>query len=184
MRSLLIVAVIFSLSSCWIKDTHSSGSYYRNRVWGNRPVFGATVDAKQISYSNTALPVIIPGNIYAKGNLIYQLEIGKGIHVIDNSIPAQAHRMGFITVNGSSQISIKGNYLYTNSYDDLLVIDISNSNSVTEVKRVIGAFPAGRYNYYYVEPIESGYYQCPGYNSDSVVIGWRKDSIWSGCYKN
>lgn len=174
--------VFISFSGCWTKARPVTQTNYPKRVWGNKPVYGAYNEAKIISYSNSVLPVIIPGNIYAKGDFIYQLEIGKGIHVIDNSIPVQAHRIGFITVNGSSQISIKDNYLYTNSYDDLVVVDISNSNTVTEVKRVPGAFPQGRSNYFYIEPIESGYFECPRY--DSVVIEWRKDSVWNSCYKN
>jgi len=182
MRLLLIAAILLSLSSCWIKKPVPQSNYYNTRVWGNKPIYGAYNDAKQIAYIDSAFPVIMPGNIYAKDNFIYQLEMGKGIHVIDNSIPAQAHRIGFITVNGSSQISIKSNYLYTDSYDDLVVIDISNIGNVHEVKRLVGALPEGKYNYYYMQPVESGYYECPQY--DSAVIGWRKDSIWSSCYKN
>ncbi len=181
MRLLVVLFILVSLSSCWTKVKPGTQTNY-SRVWGNKPIYGSFPQAKQITYSSIALPVIIPGNIYAKGNLIYQLELGRGIHVIDNSIPAQAQRVGFITVNGSSQISIKGNLLYTNSYDDLVVVDISNSSNVSEVKRLAGAFPEGRYQYYYNQPIESGYYECPRF--DSAVIGWRKDSVPANCFKN
>ena len=182
MRLFFAMLLLFSVSSCWIKERPGNPVNSYQRVWGNKPIYETTEQAKKISFSNTALAVSNPGNIYAKGNFLYQLEIGKGIHVIDNSIPAQAARIGFITVNGSSQISIKNNLLYTNSYDDLLVIDITDLNNIVEVKRVAGAFPDGRNSYYFIEPVESGYYECPRY--DSVVIGWVKDSIWSACYKN
>lgn len=182
MRLLIAVFILFSFSSCWTKVTPNTPGIVYKRVWGNKPVYDATANAKIISYSSTAMPVFNPGNIYAKGNFLYQLEVGRGIHVIDNSIPAQAARIGFITVNGSSQISIKNNLLYTNSYDDLLVIDIADLNNISEVKRVPGAFPEGRNNYFFIEPVESGYYECPRY--DSVVVGWVKDSILSACYKN
>ena len=132
MRLLIAVFIVLSFSSCWTKVTPNSPGVDYKRVWGNKPVYDATANAKMISYSSTALPVSNPGNIYAKGNFLYQLEIGKGIHVIDNSIPAQASRIGFITVNGSSQISIKNNLLYTNSYDDLLVINIADLNNISE----------------------------------------------------
>lgn len=182
MRLLLIVAILLSFSSCWNKvKPNSNINYGRIRVWGNKPIYDEISDAKRIIYIDSALPVVNPGNIYAKGNFIYQLELGKGIHVIDNSVPTQAHRIGFITVNGSSQISIKGNYLYTNSFDDLMVIDISGGNSIHIVKRMEGALPEARYTYFYSQPTESGYYECPSY--DSVVIGWKKDSIWESCFK-
>ncbi len=183
MRTLLIPAlVVLLLSSCWTKPRTSPFNPVYQRVWGSKPVYSPISEAKTIRYIDSALPVLYPGNIYAKGEFIYQLEIGKGIHVIDNTIPAQAHRMGFITVNGSSQISIKDNNLYTNSYDDLVVIDISTLNTLNVVSRLEGAFPEGAQNYFYAEPIESGYYECPRY--DSVVIGWQKDSIWTSCFKN
>ncbi len=180
MRSIFIACFLISLFSC--DRLRYRQNYNYTKVLGNKPIYGSFSQAKQITYLATAIPVVIPGNIYVKGNFIYQLEIGKGIHVIDNSIPSSAARVGFITINGSSQISIKGNFLYSNSYDDLVVLDISSNNSVIEVKRIAGAFPEGKSQYYYNQPIESGYYECPRY--DSAVIGWRKDSVISNCYKN
>ena len=177
MRSLVIICTILLLYSCY----PNSNKEYRS-VMGSKPIYTSFSEAKKISYSNQALPVLTPGNIYAKGNLIYQLEIGKGIHVIDNSVPSQARRVGFIIINGSSQISIKGNYLYSNSYDDLVVLDISNQTSVTEVKRVSNAFPQGNYEYPLAEPTEKGYYECIRY--DSVIIGWQKAKVLNICYKN
>jgi hypothetical protein len=153
-------------------------------VIGNKPVYIGLDTAKRISYMQTALPVAAPGNIYAKGDRIYQLEMGRGIHVIDNSVPSQAHRIGFITVNGSSQISIRDNYLYVNNYNDLVTIDISNPPNITEVHRTANAFPDGINTYYLAEPAETGYYQCSNYYTDSVVVGWVKDSIWTSCFKN
>jgi hypothetical protein len=183
MRIFLNIIVLFSLSSCWTKiGPGNSGLYGGQLVMGYKPIYGEEVLSKKIVYSSTPIPVVEPGNIYAKGNLIYQVEVGKGMHVIDNSVSSQAHRIGFITVNGCSQISVKGDFLYTNSYDDLVVIDMTNVNNITEVKRVRGAFPEGRTNYFYIQPPGPGYYECPRY--DSMVIGWRRDSVYTYCFKN
>jgi len=182
MRLLWILIVISTFSSCWPKVKPGEPRNNTQKVFGYKPVYGAETFAKKIIYANTPQPVVAAGNIYVKGDLIYQVETGKGIHVIDNRIPAQASRVGFLTINGSSEISIKGDFLYTNSYDDLVVVDMSNINSISEVKRVKGAFPEGRTNYFFVQPPEPGYYECPRY--DSLVIGWKKDSVQAGCYKN
>lgn len=182
MRPFLSLLMLFSFASCFPKVKPKPGGYYGQKVLGQVPIYSAIAPAKLIRYTPVAEPVVAPGNIYVKDNLIYQLEIGKGIHVIDNSVPSQAHRVGFLTVNGSSEISIKGNFLYTNSYDDLVVIDLSDPNNVVEVKRVQGAFPEGRSQYFFIQPPEPGYFECPQY--DSVVVGWRKDSIMTSCYKN
>jgi hypothetical protein len=179
MRYLLLFVLSLIFYSCWIKPTPDPGY---TKVWGNKPIYGSDPTVKKITYINAALPVVTAGNIYVKGNYIFQAETGRGIHVIDNTVPALAKRIGFITVNGCSQISMKGNYIYTNSYDDLIVIDMTDMNNVKEVKRLPGAFPEGRSNYYYLQPIEPGYYECPRY--DSLVIGWRKDSVIKACYKN
>ncbi|HSN61882.1 MAG TPA: hypothetical protein VLR49_13160 [Ferruginibacter sp.] len=182
MRLLWILLVLGTLSSCWPKIQPGEPQNNAQKVFGYKPVYGAETFAKKIIYANTPQPVVAAGNIYVKGELIYQVETGKGIHVIDNRVPAQAHRVGFLTINGSSEISINGNFLYTNSYDDLVVVDKSDINSISEVKRVKGAFPEGRNNYFYVQPPESGYYECPRF--DSLVIGWKKDSVYAACYKN
>ncbi len=182
MRFFLIPALLLFLSSCFTKTSPRPKPYIWKKEWAYKPIYEDAAIAKQIRYIDSALPVKNPGNIYAKDNLIYQLELGRGVHIIDNAVPSQAHRVGFIVINGSSQISIKGNFLYSNSYEDLVVVDVSNGNSVTEAGRVANAYPQGRYEYYYLEPPEAGYYQCPSY--DSVVIGWKKDSVYAGCYKN
>ncbi len=176
------------LSSCWKWKTEPRNPapitpIGVKNVWGNKPIYGIDTMAKRIAYLNQPQPVVVPGNIYAKGNYIFQAEIGKGLHVIDNTIPSAANRIGFITINGCSQISIKGNNLYSNNYDDLVVVDVSDANSVKEIGRVKGAFPEGKRNYFYNQPVESGYFECPKYY-DSVVIGWRKDSVKALCYKN
>lgn len=170
------------LSSCWQKvDPRNSGSGLAT-VWGYKPVYASIATAKQIIYSPTPQPVLRAGNIYAKDNLIYQVENGKGIHVIDNSVPSNARRVGFLTINGCNQISIKNNFLYSNSYDDLVVIDLSDVNNIREIKRVAGAFPEGNTAYYFSQPPQAGYYECPRY--DSVVTGWRMDSVRNDCYRN
>ena len=49
------------------------------------------------------------------------------------------------------------------------------------VSRVAGAFPEFLYNYPLAEPDDPGYYECP--RTDSVVVGWVKDSVIANCYK-
>jgi hypothetical protein len=151
------------------------------KVWGSRPVYEDAGVAKRIQYIPTKQSLIHAGNIYAFGNFIFQVDVGRGIHVIDNTQPSLANRIGFITVNGCAQISIKGAYLYTNSFDDLVTLDISAPIHVKELSRVANAFPDYRHNYPLAQPEEAGWYTCP--RPDSVVIRWVKDSVYAYCYK-
>lgn len=148
---------------------------------GYKPVYGSEIAAKSISYTPTPRPVTTAGNIYAFRNYIFQVQPGYGIHVIDNSIPSDAHRIGFINVNGCAQISIKGDKLYTNSYDDLIVIDFSDLNNVKEFSRAKGVFTEYRYDSPLSAPPGPGYYECPSYGS--FVVEWKRDSVFQQCYK-
>ncbi len=180
MRCVLLFLAVILLSSCW-RYRKDYTPVPQRKVWGSKPIYAAVNTAKQINYIAQKQPLKQAGNIYAKDNFIFQIDIGRGIHVIDNSVTSKADRIGFINVNGCAQIAIKGNYLYTNSYADLVTIDVSDPIHVKEVSRVAEAFPDFRYNYPLAQPEESGYYLCPRY--DSVVVGWVKDSIYTMCYK-
>ncbi len=182
MRLLGTMFMAMLLSSCWQKVDPRNSQNGSKTVWGYKPIYAVIATAKQIIYSPISQPVLRAGNIYAKDNLIYQVETGKGIHIIDNSVPSNAKRVGFLTINGCNQISIKNNFLYSNSYDDLVVIDLSDVNNIREIKRVAGAFPEGNKAYYFSQPPEAGYYECPRY--DSVVTGWRMDSVKNSSYRN
>jgi hypothetical protein len=183
MKYAFLLLVIPLLYSCWPRGTgdYTDGPPMK-KVWGNKPVYATEITAKQIQYIAQPQSLLQAGNIYAFGKYIFQVDVGRGIHVIDNSEPSKADRIGFITVSGCSQISIKGSYLYTNSLDDLVTLDMSDPVHLKEVSRVKNAFPEFRYNYPLVQPEESGYYLCP--RMDSVVVGWVKDSIYTGCFKN
>jgi hypothetical protein len=177
MKSIPLFFFSFFLISCW---KYNNDNYLPSgqKVWGNKPVYASANEAKQILYDPKKHPVGRTGNIYAFGNFIFQVDPGLGIHVIDNSSASNADRIGFITVKGCEQISIKGGYLYTNSFTDLVTIDISDPVNLRVVSRIPNAFP----DYPLAQPEESGYYTCP--RTDSVVIGWVKDSINISCYKN
>ena len=128
-------------------------------------------------------PVQYAGKIYVKDKLIFQNDLGYGIHVIDNTNPATATRIGFIRVLGNTEMSIKGNYMYVNSFSDLVVVDISDWQHAREVKRMPNAFNAGGASYYIPLPEHQVYFQCPGYFTDKIQTGWVRDSVTTySCY--
>jgi hypothetical protein len=181
----LFITVSAILVSCWKysgqgRDNRSNPGSER-KVWGYKPVYGTEIIAKQILYSSVPRPVVTAGNIYAFQNYIFQLDPGLGIHVIDNTVPSAAARVGFITVKGCSQISIKGDKLYTNSYDDLVVLDFSDLNNVHEYSRLRDVFDEYRYGSPIAQPPGPGYFECPTYD---FVVDWVRDSVYQICYKN
>ena len=183
---LLLLCSTIILSSCWDFGRRPPKAPYK--VWGYKPVFSQ--DPSFLLVANDApRQMKNPGKIYVKDNYIFQNDLGYGIHVMDNSDPANPQKVGFIRVNGSSEISIKGNYMYVNSYTSLVVLDVSNWQQVTEVKRIPNAFQqgssAGYAYYYFIPPPEHGvYFECSGMYAPGVIqTGWVRDSIYnSNCY--
>jgi hypothetical protein len=139
---------------------------------GFRPIYSTSTDLNTIK-STPPVAVVNAGKIYVKDNYIFQVENGEGIHIIDNQIPSTAQKIGFIQIKGCSEISIKGNYLYSNNFNDLVVINISNINQVVEVSRVKEAFYKNSLGNL---PPEPGYFECVD-PSKGQVVRWVRDSI-------
>jgi hypothetical protein len=110
MRKLILLTLVSaSLVSCWKFNnnfgggtTGPGGGYTPQKIMGYKPLYAADPVARQVLYSPNPQIVVTGGNIYAFQNYIFQLDPGRGIHVIDNSVPASAHRIGFISVKGCS----------------------------------------------------------------------------------
>lgn len=179
-KGIAFLAIIFLLVSCW--DFRKQPLYKPHKVLGYKPVYSNDSSLLRVQAMGPQ-PVKFPGKIYIKGTLIFQNDIGYGIHVINNSDPSVASRIGFIQLRGNSEMSIKGNYLYANSYADLVVIDISNWRNVTEVKRIRNAFTQGHTIYNFIPlPEHKVYYDCPNFNN-GIQIGWVRDSVnETSCY--
>ncbi len=108
------------------------------------PVYETTEELRsQVAFTEPA-EINLPGKIYLLGQYLFINEVGKGIHVIDNQDPARPTTLGFINIPGNYDMAGKGQYLYADSYVDLLVFDVSDINNITEVNRVGGVFE----NYY------------------------------------
>lgn len=86
-------------------------------------------------------PIQQAGKIYFKDNHIFVNEYREGIHVIDNTDPANPQVIKFIEIPGNVDLAIKGNILYADSYIDLVALDISDLSNITEVKRIEEVFP-------------------------------------------
>jgi len=81
-----------------------------------------------------------PGKVYVSENLLLIGEEREGIHVFDNSDPATPTAVSFIAVPGNNEFYVQGNYIYAESYYDMLKIDISDMLSPQLVNRVEEAF--------------------------------------------
>lgn len=140
-----------------------------NAITGYAPVYQPAATAHKISVQPVTATVNA-GKIYAYKNYLFQVEQGKGIHVIDNTVPPQAGKIAFINIPGCSEMAIKADFLYTNNVNDLVVLSLNNMTAPTVVSRQANAFPQIEQTY---PPFQGVYFECPD-PAKGIVIGWEE----------
>jgi hypothetical protein len=86
-------------------------------------------------------PLDNPGKIYIYGDYLFISEPDKGIHILDNTDPANPRNINFINIPGTGDLAINESILYADNYIDLLAFDISDPEDIQMVKREEDVFP-------------------------------------------
>jgi len=163
-QNIFLLALIgFSaiFSSC--KDTYTETRTYIANV----PVY-MSYDELRTSVAVTAPSAIeTMGIIYIKDQYLFVNEKFEGIHIFDNSDPANPVNLSFIKIPGNVDLTIKGNYLYADNYIDLVVFDITNISNATETYRLENIFP------YTIPDVEEDYMIAPIDQEKGVITGWE-----------
>ena len=161
----LVLGSLFILSAC--NDTKTP-----REEWGWVPIYTSNADLKNI-YASESQALTKAGKIYRYNQWIFQIDLGKGIHVIDATQRTSPVKTAFIHVPGCSEISIRQNKLYTNNYRDLVAIDISQPTQINVVSRLENIFPAVSQNY----PPQSGaWFECPN-PEKGTIIAWTEQLL-------
>lgn len=74
-----------------------------------------------------------PGKIYLKDDLIFINEKYQGIHVIDNTDPAEPENFAFIRIDGCIDMAMKDQVLYADNAVDLVSLTLSPQMTGIEV---------------------------------------------------
>jgi hypothetical protein len=170
-RNIFIRSTVVIFLSVFICLTYSCEDQREVTFTANVPVY--------LSYEDFRIPVVVensrelkkPGKIYFKDNFIYINEINKGIHIINNSDPSNPQNLKFIPIQGNFDIAIRDNYLYADSYIDLLVFDISDLNNIREEKRIKNLFD------YTLPPSNPDYPVDQIDDKKGIVTGWEIKKI-------
>jgi hypothetical protein len=167
---LFIISGIVLMTACEQEKNQSDS------VTGYVPVY----DLKEIAiqYKGGAQSISKPGKIYVYGNLLLVNELGKGVHIIDNSNSSSPKKIGFYEVEGCYDMAVKDDHLYVDYLMGLSVIDITNPTSpVTKsfipvkledptVPRFTGA----------ITSIDGAiYFKCV--DTEKPVVGWKVEKI-------
>lgn len=124
-------------SECATYDGTYCVEYKRPAV----PVYMSYAHLRQAVQIEVARPPDRLGRVYLYQNYVFLNEVNEGIHVIDNTDPTTPINLGFIRVPGNTDIAIRDNFLYADSYIDLIVLDLSNPTEIQLVGRQENIFP-------------------------------------------
>ena len=114
---------------------------YTEIFTANAPVYMSYDDLRSAVKTSSAQPMKHPGKIYFKDNYILIIEQMKGIHLIDVSTPSSPKNIGFIEIPGCTDMAIRNQLLFTDSYVDLVALDVSNLSNVKESHRLKDVLP-------------------------------------------
>ncbi|MBM3420693.1 MAG: hypothetical protein FJY11_06110, partial [Bacteroidetes bacterium] len=137
----------------------------------NVPVYMSFTEFRNSFQKSEPVEIRQAGKIYFKDGYLFVNEVGKGIHVIDNSDPANPEKRAFYEIMGNVDMAISGNILYADSYIDLVSIDISDIDNPKEVGRLKNIFP---------EVVPEGDMWHPYAMVDKtqgVIIDWKVETI-------
>lgn len=172
---MLLMACLFT--SCF---NTPPPSFPEGDIVGYEPIYLTEVDNSIVLTAER--PVEDPGQIYLLGDLIFLNDVGKGIHIIDNTDPSNPVNRGFLQVQGSENIVVRNGIVYVNQYNSLLAIDVNDPDNIEIVSRDLDVLKSGQYNDQ-LPPLSGYYFECPD-ESKGTIVGWRLTTITNPkCYK-
>ena len=142
-------------------------------VDGMRPIYLQEKDLLKVKSTEPAAFENL-GKIVAKDNYLFINEKFKGIHLIDNTDPANPVKKYFWEIRGNREFTIVHNVLYAESWKLLLVIDISDYGNIQLLSVIKDQYVPERVEIY--PEGYSGYFEC--YDASAGGFGgWEKASI-------
>ena len=138
----------------------------------NEPVFMSNETFRNsVKVSNVPQTISGIGKMCFYNNYLYISELNKGIHIINNTDPANPQVTGFIQILGNADLAIRNGLLYADSFIDLVWFDVTNP-AYPELKgRLDSIFPTALPlppNHYGID-----YAKTYSGKNNGIVIGWE-----------
>ncbi len=157
--SLIVFVGVLYLISCTKKDP----SFYDGP--GKKPVYISTTAYYDIK-SLPPQPIVESGAIFLQDSLFFIVEAGQGLHVFDIKDSVNTVNLVFLNIPAIRDFVINGQYLYADSWTDLVIIDIADLYNIKEVGRNKGVLTPSLF-----PPLYQGYFECVD-KSRGPVGGW------------
>ena len=157
MKKIVLLLIITAISGISFSPPHPPMTY--SPVFMSRDALESSV-----KYIAGARDMVQTGKIYYRAPYIYVNERYKGVHVINNSNPAQPVNEGFILAPGCIDMAVKGHILYLDNSVDLVSFDLDKKQVTKRIRNALPEpLPPDDFNYYWVSRPE-------GY----VLVEWKK----------
>ena len=124
-----------SFSSC-DKDVNTATVTYQEAT----PIYGDLEAVRNLPLNTVIRPVTNPGKVFVGTDFILLGEEEKGIHIINNADINNPQFINFIEIPGNREFFVKGNFLYAESYYDVIKVDLSNLSDVQLLARANNLF--------------------------------------------
>lgn len=131
LRILFAIPLVGLFQSCTDDFASVTVSYSKGTA-----IYGDMETIRAIPLVGTPSEIINPGKIFVSDSYLLIGEETLGIHVIDNTDPANPANAGFINIPGNREFFYKNGFIYAESYYDMLKIDVSNPANPILVSRV------------------------------------------------
>ena len=105
------------------------------------------------------------GRLYLYGERVFVNRRNEGVHVLDNADPTAPRNVAFVAIPGNTELAIRSNKLYADSYVDLVTIDLDDP-SFPVVDREEDIYPYDAY-----QNVPDGVYLVGVDSTRGVVIG-------------
>ncbi|MDB5121384.1 MAG: hypothetical protein JWN56_2602 [Sphingobacteriales bacterium] len=168
---LLLLILLSGITSCKDSGPKTKKVHYKTSVLTKV----SALRAENVG-SYPAMQISIPGKIYVYNDYLFINEVGQGIHVVDNKNPSYPRIINFIKIPGNMDLAVNSNFLYADSYVDLLTFDISDPLTIKLQKRNNDVFPG-----YYVDQAKETIvtYKDTVVTVSSENEGWMEDRAGS-----
>lgn len=170
----LLAAVVMSMLQGCLKD--SMLETYKIYT----PIYKTLSQVRAGMEGGPAQPLENTGKLNVAGNYIFLNEVGKGIHVIDNSNPKAPKNTAFISIPANTDLAVKGSYLYADSYSDLVVFDISQPTAARPVKFLNNVIKE-RDQYWFSGSNPDSMNIIVGYSERDTTVDYREYKRWMSC---
>lgn len=134
MKYLYLLSLFLLLAGC---DPEPTGEVQQTNY---QPVLMKRADLESSIALKDSRPIKNAGKIYRQGSLLFINEKYEGVHVIDNSDPADPKPIAFLNIPGNVDIAMKGNIIYADNAVDMVTLKYDNS-TVQVLERNRNVFP-------------------------------------------